>query len=191
MSCQGGCQSNCESCNTSEKTPCTCETAQYACTTNQKASAYFSDFGKGFTGLCSGQTINIQAAKWNQLINFLKSSYNVKGRPDTEPNLAANLSTVKSGDPITAEAYNKIATAFGGLSDSNTSPAGVSGGANGTIIHHTHFQELINKYNTFKLNSEQCIRCLSSCQRCDECQACNKGCQVHSGKGKVCQDPKK
>lgn len=189
------CNNGCESRNTCPNI-CNCEICQIDCNTAQLVCSVGSQIAKDnittFSGnfgctLSKDVTINITAKNWNDLINFLKQSYNITGRPKTVPDLASSISTVKSGDIITAKAYNEVATAFGGLYSENTSPALVNGGKDGTIISADIFKALINKWNIFKLNKSQCLTCNDKCQGCNKCQRCNKcescnSCQAHNPK---------
>ena len=78
---------------------------------------------------------------------------------------------------MTAEMFNKVSAALGGLGSSGPGLKVNSG----DVIYGRYFKTLQTYADNLQYKDSQCDNCNVSCNAsCLGCQACNAGCQDHS-----------
>lgn len=194
-SCDDGCEASntCNKCNSCEL--CNNTTCEEKCILIQ---AFCSPEGSGqsaggfsFKQCVTSNETFLTKANWNRLIKYINDAYN-KG--DEKDGGDSGLPESDDNTFMTAEMFNKVALALGGLGsqgpDLYVYPVGSVEKPEGDIILGSYFVSLESYANALKYTTLQCDNCNDSCdvtckecQKCNgngNCEGCNGSCQDHS-----------
>ena len=198
--CNVACEStnSCNKCNSCQKcnsAACeeTCILIQSFCKTSGQKVGSFS-----FRQCVSSDELFLSKANWNKIFTFINNAY-AKGKKVSGG--SSGLPASDSNDFMTAEMFNKVSSALGGLGSSGPNlhvyPVGSKEKPEGDIVLGSYFTSLESYANALKYTTSQCDKCNDSCDvTCKECQlcnvtncgGCNNGCQAHSPSyGRSCE----
>ena len=199
--CNVACEStnSCNKCNSCQKcnnTTCeeTCILVQSFCKTTGQDVGGFS-----FRQCVASNETFLTKANWNRLIKYINDAYN-KG--DEQDGGKSGLPESDDNIFMTAEIFNKVSAALGGLGSTGPNfkvyPVGSVEKPEGDIILGSYFVSLESYADALKYTTSQCDKCNDSCDvTCKECQlcndngncgGCNNGCQAHSPSyGSTCE----
>lgn len=188
-SCNNGCESKnscttCNSCQLCNNTTCevTCILVQAFCSPEGSGQ---SAGGFNFNQCVSSDQTFLTKANWNRLISYINNAY-AKGSKQSGGD--SGLPSSDNNEFMTAEMFNKVSNALGGLGSSGPG-YNMEGGPSGDIILGSYFVNLESYADALKYKTNQCDKCNDSCDvTCKECQKCNiencgacdNGCQDHS-----------
>lgn len=208
--CNVDCQNlnTCQSCNSCESCNSSCNAGAGACNTIQAFCSIGGQSVGGFSfGSCvsSDQFIDIDSS-WNGLLSYINAAYakgssslsngaqsgsGVSGSGNAGSSGLPNIDTsFKNTDSqkkgfITANMFNQIAAALGGLGSSGPNTSVKSN----DIIYGSYFEQLETYANILQYQTTQCDNCnagcnvkCNTCLKCNEenCGTCNGSCQSHS-----------
>ena len=204
--CNVACQStnSCNSCNSCQK--CNNTTCEEKCILIQSfcgpEGSGQSAGGFSFKQCVDSNETFLTKANWNRLITYINEAY-AKGNSLLNGGTGGDSGLPKSdsNDFMTAEMFNKVSSALGGLGSSGPNlhvyPVGSKEKPEGDIVLGSYFTSLESYANALKYTTSQCDKCNDSCDvTCKECQlcnvtncgGCNNGCQAHSPSyGKKCE----
>ena len=192
-SCNAGCEAvnSCNKCNSCEKcnnAGCeeTCILIQSFCNTTGQSVGSFS-----FNQCLASNEMFLTKANWNRLITYINNAY-AKGSKKSGG--SSGLPPSDTNDFMTADMFNKVSAALGGLGSSGPSKRVTK---DVDIVLGSYFTSLESYASSLKYTTSQCNKCNASCDvTCKECQlcnvtncgGCNGSCQSHSPNyGSSCQ----
>lgn len=206
--CEVTCNS-CQECNQCEKCneQCDgggCETIQTFCALDKQEVGPFRFYGnteKDPIGVIKKDDLFFSKSTWNKIFRYINAAYN-KGNHDLENNARSGVgvqghgdaaeeldSDFPSSDPndfMTADMFNKVSEALGGLGSSGPSFRAT---ANVDIVYGHYFNTLEKYADEMLYLTTQCNDCNAACNiQCntclfcdknDNCKVCDDGCQAH------------
>lgn len=178
-----GCQScnNCQGCNSCQScnTACNsvgCNTIQAFCSIGGQSVGSF-DFNQCVS---AGQTF-LTKANWNRLITYIRNAY-AEGTKQNGGD--SGLPASDTNTYMTADVFNKVSAALGGLGSTGPSRRVKAKSAtdDGDVVYGSYFEDLESYANNLKYKTNQCDNCNTGCNvTCTGCQKCNSGgCQNNS-----------
>ena len=138
-------------------------------------------------------------ANWNRLIKYINNAYKKCNKKNGG---SSGLPVSDSNDFMTAEMFNKVSSALGGLGSAGPNlkvyPVGSKEKPEGDIILGSYFTSLESYADALKYTTLQCDKCNDSCnvtctgcQLCNSdgnCKSCNGKCEAHSPSyGRSCE----
>ena len=183
---------SCESCNVNCN-GASCNTIQAFCSTSGQSAGGFS-----FNQPIGKDELFLTKTNWNRLITYIREAYNKGSNSLTNNAQSGNgvSSPGKGGDSglpvsdtnifMTADMFNKVSSALGGLGSSGPSRRVQT---DVDIVYGSYFKDLETYANNLNYKKTQCNNCNAGCNvKCntclvcnvENCGACNGTCQTHS-----------
>lgn len=169
-------ENTCSVCNSCEKCDdgCqVCDTCQRGCQSSQAFCAVGSQVVGSFSFNQDLDTDDefFTKANWNRLITYIRNAYS-KGRKQNGGD--SGLPSSDSNQFMTADMFNKVSAALGGLGSSGPRRRVTKE----QIIYGSYFKDLESYADSLEYKSNQCDSCNSSCDvTCLGCQTCDSGCE--------------
>ena len=193
--CNVACEStdSCNRCNSCQK--CNHATCEEKCILIQSfcgpEGSGQSAGGFSFKQCVASNETFLTKANWNRLIKYINNAYK-KGNKKNGG--SSGLPVSDSNDFMTAEMFNKVSSALGGLGSAGPNlkvyPVGSKEKPEGDIILGSYFTSLESYADALQYTTLQCDKCNDSCNvTCKECQlcngngncnSCNGSCEAHS-----------